>query len=314
MRRSYAMRPSDQPLKGWREWLAEWLAEWLPIAARGVAMGVAEVIPGVSGGTIAFITGIYERLLNALAAFSPSSPRVLLRDGFGAFHRTHDLSFVAALALGMIVGLVAFARVLGYFLDTHEPVVWGFIFGLIAASLVSVVRHTTLRSLVTFGVAGAVAAILVSFLAPTSSDPTYPRFLLGGALAASAWILPGISGSLVLVLLGLWEPLLAALNTARLDIIAVTVAGMAIGLFFFVKLLARLLERYRAAVFALLTGLMASSLVRLWPWRLDDAMVLPATYRAGTGDDPMIAWVAAAACLGIAAITLLAKSGRSTNS
>ncbi len=297
------------PLNDWRKWLAEWLG----IAARGVAMGIAEVIPGVSGGTIAFITGIYERLLNALASFSANSARILLRDGFGAFHRTHDLSFVAALALGMIVGLIIFARVLGYFLDTHGPVLWGFIFGLIAAALRTVARRTTLRSLVTFGVAGAVAAVLVSFLAPTSSDPAYPHFLLGGALAASAWILPGISGSLVLVLLGLWEPLLAALNAVRLDIIAVTVAGMAVGLLLFVKLLVRLLERYHAAVFALLTGLMAGSLVRLWPWRVDDAMVLPAAYRAGTGDDPMIAWVAAAACLGIAAITLLAKSGRTTN-
>ena len=309
MRQFPAMRPSDHILRGWREWLTESLG----IAARGVAMGIAEVIPGVSGGTIALITGIYERLLNALAAYSLSSPRILLRDGFGAFHRTHDLSFVAALALGMIIGLVVFARVLGYFLDTYGPVLWGFIFGMIAASLVSVARRTTLRSLVTFGVAGAVAAILVSSFAPTSADPTYPRFLLGGALAASAWILPGISGSLVLVLLGLWQPLLAALNAARLDIILVTVAGMAVGLLLVVKLLARLLHRYPAAVFATLTGLMAGSLVRLWPWRVDDAMVLPATYRADTGVDPMIAWVAVAACLGIAAIALLAKSGRSTS-
>lgn len=289
------------------------LAEWLGVAARGVAMGIAEVIPGVSGGTIAFITGIYERLLNALAAWSPSSPKVLLRDGFGTFRRAHDLSFVAALALGMAVGLVVFARVVGYFLDTHGPILWGFIFGLIAASLVSVASRTTARLLLTFGIAGALAAVLVATLAPTSSDPTYSRFLLGGALAASAWILPGISGSLVLVLLGLWEPLLSALNAVRLDIVGVTAAGMAAGLLCFVKLLARLLERYRAAVFALLTGLMAGSLVRLWPWRVDHAMVLPATYRGATGDDPMIAWVVVAACFGIAAIRLLSKSGRAAN-
>lgn len=298
------------PLKHWRRWFAGGLAEWLGIAARGVAMGIAEVIPGVSGGTIAFITGIYERLLNALAAWSPSSPRILLRDGFGTFHRTHDLSFIAVLALGMVVGLVVFARVLGYFLDTHGPILWGFIFGMIAASLVSVASRTTLRFLLTYGVAGAAVAVVAATLAPTSSDPTYPRFLLGGALAASAWILPGISGSLVLVLLGLWQPLLSALNAAQLDIIGVTAAGMAVGLLCFVKLLARLLERYRTAVFAVLTGLMAGSLVRLWPWRVDDAMALPAAYRAATGDDPMIAWVVAAACLGIAAIKLLAKSGR----
>lgn len=297
------------PLKSWREWLAGGLAEWLGIAARGVAMGIAEVIPGVSGGTIAFITGIYERLLNALAAWSASSLKLLLRDGFGTFQRSHDLSFIAALALGMVVGLVVFARVLGYFLDTHGPILWGFIFGLIAASLVSVASRTTARFLLTFGVAGALGAVLVATLAPTGSDPTYPRFLLGGALAASAWILPGISGSLVLVLLGLWQPLLSALNAVQLDIIGVTVVGMAAGLLCFVKLLARLLERHRKAIFALLTGLMAGSLVRLWPWRVDDAMVLPAAYRGATGDDPMIAWVVAAACLGIVAIRLLAKSG-----
>lgn len=285
-------------------------AGWLGIAARGVAMGIAEVIPGVSGGTIAFITGIYERLLRALAAWSLSSPRVLLRDGFSVFRRTHDLSFVIALALGMAVGLVVFARLLGYFLDTHGPVVWGFIFGLIAASLRSVARRTMTRFLVTFGVAGAIAAVLLATLSPTGSDPTHTRFLLGGALAASAWILPGISGSLVLVLLGLWEPLLAALNAAQFDIIGVTVAGMAGGLLCFVKLLTRLLERFSAAVFALLAGLMAGSLLRLWPWRVDDAMVLPAAYRDMTGHDPMVVWVAAAACLGAAAITLLARSGR----
>ena len=297
------------PLKRWRGWLAERLAEWLGIAARGVAMGIAEVIPGVSGGTIAFITGIYERLLGALAAWSPNSPKVLLRDGFGTFQRTHDLAFIAALALGMVVGLVVFARVLGYFLDTHGPILWGFIFGLIAAALVSVASRTTARLLLTFGVAGALAAVLMATLAPTGSDPTYARFLLGGALAASAWILPGISGSLVLVLLGLWEPLLSALNAVQLDIIGVTVVGMAAGLLCLVKLLARVLERYRKAIFALLTGLMAGSLVRLWPWRVDDAMVLPAAYGGATGDDPMVAWVVAAACLGIAAIRLLAKSG-----
>ena len=273
-------------------------------------MGIAEVIPGVSGGTIAFITGIYERLLRALAAWSLSSPRVLLRDGFSVFHRTHDLSFVVALALGMVVGLVVFARLLGYFLDSHGPVVWGFIFGLIAASLRSVAGRTTPRFLVTFGVTGAIAAVLLATLSPTGSDPTHTRFLLGGALAASAWILPGISGSLVLVLLGLWEPLLAALNAAQFDIIGVTVAGMAGGLLCFVKLLARLLERFSAAVFALLAGLMAGSLLRLWPWRVDNAMVLPATYGDMTGHDPMVAWVAGAACVGVAAITLLARSGR----
>ena len=286
----------------------EELAAWLGIAARGVAMGVAEVIPGVSGGTIAFITGIYERLLKALAVWSADSPRVLLRDGFGTFQRTHDLAFVAALALGMVVGLVAFARILGYVLDTHGPILWGFIFGLIAASLVSVASRTTARFLLTFGVAAALVAGSVTTLVPTGSDPTYSRFLLGGALAASAWILPGISGSLVLVLLGLWKPLLAALNAVQLDIIGVTLAGMAAGLLCFVKLLARLLERHRQAIFALLTGLMAGSLIHLWPWRVDDVMVLPAAYRSATGDDPMIIWVVAAACLGIATIRLLAKN------
>ena len=294
-----------------REGFAGRLAGWLGISARGVAMGIAEVIPGVSGGTIALITGIYERLLRALAAWSPSSPRVLLRDGFGAFHRTHDLSFVVALALGMAVGLVVFARLLGYFLDTHGPVAWGFMFGLIAASLRTVARRTTPRFLMTLGIAGAIGAVLLATLSPTGSDPTHARFLVGGALAASAWILPGISGSLVLVLLGLWEPLLAALNAARFDILGVTVAGMAGGLLCIVKLLARLLERFSAAVFALLTGLMAGSLLRLWPWRgVDDAMVLPEVYRDMTGHDPMVAWVAAAACVGVAAIALLARSGR----
>lgn len=276
------------------------------VLARGVAMGVVEVIPGVSGGTIAFITGIYERLLAALASWSPRALWALAR---GGDHGVHDLGFLGVLAAGMLVGYLATARVIGYLLDVYGLLVWSFFFGLIGGAAWHLGRRLGLRHAASFGLAGFAVGAVLATLTGAQADPGHLRFFLGGGLATAAWMLPGISGAFVLLLLGLYEPFVDAVNGLRLDILAAAGAGMAAGLLLFAKVATLLLRRFRQAVLATLTGLMAGSLLRLWPWRADDSLLSPEAYRLATGNDPMLLGVALAALAGLGCTALVLRLG-----
>ena len=234
--------------------------------ARGVAMGLAEVVPGVSGGTIAFITGIYDELVASLASLS--SALSTWRSGWAAFARRHNLPFLAVLTAGMATGAVGLAHVILTLLETQPGLVAGFFFGLIAASVVHVGTSSSWRWLATLGVVGLGLGLLMGFFADsgTALDTAPATVFVGGALAATAWILPGVSGAFVLLLLGLYKPMLAAFTAFDLALLAPFAAGLAIGLLAFSKLLAWLLAKGRRAVLALLTGFMAGSLTELWPW------------------------------------------------
>ena len=277
------------------------------VFARGVAMGIVEVIPGVSGGTIAFITGIYERLLAALASWSPGAVWAFVR---GGDRRVHDLGFLGVLAAGMLVGYLATARVIGYLLEVHGLLVWSFFFGLIGGSAWHLGRRLGLRHAASFGVAGFVAGAVFATLGATTAEPGHLRFFLGGGLATAAWMLPGVSGAFVLLLLGLYQPFVDAVNNLRLDILAAAGAGMVAGLLLFAKVVTLLLRRFRRAVLATLTGLMAGSLLRLWPWRANDALLSPDAYRLATGNDPMLLGVALAALAGLGCTALVLWLGR----
>ena len=237
------------------------------VFARGLAMGMAEAIPGISGGTIAFITGIYDELLASIASFSHTSVSTLLRDGPGAFARRHNLVFLGVLVLGMAVGLPLTLMLVVGLLETHAAYVTGFFFGLIAASVCQVGRQSSWRWLLTMGLVGGLAGVLLGTLDGASPGLGTTVVFVAGALAATAWILPGMSGAFVLVLLGLYEPMAEALLGADLAVLATFGAGLAVGLVGFSKLLHWLLGKARGAVLALLTGLMAGSLAQLWPWR-----------------------------------------------
>lgn len=277
------------------------------VFVRGVAMGVVEVIPGVSGGTIAFITGIYERWLAALASWSPRSVGALLR---GGDRSALELGFLAALAVGMALGYLGTARVIGHLLDAYGLLVWSFFFGLIGGSAWHLGRRLGLRHAATFGIAGAVLGAFVATLGAARAEPGHLEFFVGGGIATAAWMLPGISGSFVLLLLGLYEPFLAAVNGFEIDLLAAAGAGIAAGLLLFAKVVTLLLGRFRRAVLAALTGLMAGSLLRLWPWRTEDALLSPEGYRLATGNDPMLFGVAIAAVAGVACTVLLSRLGQ----
>ena len=242
------------------------LGQHAALFARGVAMGLAEIVPGVSGGTIAFITGIYDELVGSLASLSSATST--WRDGWSAFVRRHNLPFLAVLTAGMALGAAAFARLMLALLETQPGLVAGFFFGLIAASVVHVATSSSWRWLATLGLVGVALGLLMGFLADsgTALGTAPATVFVGGALAATAWILPGVSGAFVLLLMGLYKPMLEAFAAFDLALLVPFAAGLAIGLLAFSKVLAWLLAKARRAVLALLTGFMAGSLTELWPW------------------------------------------------
>jgi len=237
---------------------------------RGLAMGAADVVPGVSGGTIALITGIYDRLLSALAGANLPTLRLLLRGQFGAVWRQLDGAFLLSLLLGIATAVLTLAGLI-HWLITHYPLpLWSFFFGLVLASAVFLLVEElpSCRPLEWSLVAVGAGLALTLGLAPAGQFITGSMgFFLAGALAICAMILPGISGSFILLLIGMYEPVIAAVNGRELPTLLIFVAGCSVGLLSFTHLLHWILERARRRLMALLAGFLFGSLIILWPWQ-----------------------------------------------
>ncbi len=283
------------------------LGDWLALLVRGIAMGVAELVPGVSGGTIAFVTGIYEELIATLAGLRPQSLAMLYRQGARRFWAAHNLSFLLVLGAGMASAVVVFARLLEHLLDRVPTLVWGFFFGLIAASVVHIARFRRPGALAGYGVLGGVLAFGVLELSVDAGPAPLWMFFLGGVVAVSAWLLPAVSGSFLLLALGLYEPVLRAFNAGHWAIPAVLAAGCAVGLLAFSRFLHWLMERAREPVLSTLTGFMAVSLLRLWPWQHQGALFTPAGFQAITGQAAQVAPALCAVAIGVLALWLLSR-------
>lgn len=283
------------------------LAAWLAVGVRGMAMGIAELVPGVSGGTIAFVTGIYEELIGSLARLGPGALGVLWREGWRRFWAEYNLGFLVMLAAGMLASVLLFARLLGYLLDHAPSVVWAFFFGLIAASVVYIGRRRSLRALALYGVLGLALAVALLQLGVRDGPTPLWMFFVGGMVAVSAWMLPAVSGSFMLLVLGLYEPVLRAFNAGEWAIPATLAVGCAAGLLAFSSLLNWLMMRMRETVLGLLTGFMAGSLPRLWPWQADGTLLSPAGYEAMTGQAALLAPAVLAVLLGAVALWLLSR-------
>ncbi len=318
------MSESSQPTQSTRDSVPtkkRSVGELIGIALRGALMGIAEVIPGVSGGTIAFISGIYDELLSSIARFGPASIGELFSAGLPRFWQSHNLTFLVTLALGMGLSLVTIARLVKAALEATPPLVWAFFFGLIVASVVYLGRSlrdsATVDStrgsgmggpgLLLIGAVGLALGLGLSMLAPATVEVQWWMLLVGGAIAVTAWILPGISGSLMLLLMGLYPAVLAAVSEFDLVLLGSLVAGCVIGMLAFSRLLSWLLSHYRAPVLALLTGVMAGSLIKLWPWQADTgSLLLPGQYAETVG--PALLWPSAGMLLlGLLAVGVLAR-------
>lgn len=273
-------------------------------------MGTADVIPGVSGGTVALIVGIYEDLVASIRAAAAAAVVVLRGDRAGARARLAQVHWglVVPLAAGILTALVIGAKVIPYLLATYPVAMLAVFFGLISGSLVVPWRRVEHKGAAEMGV--AVAAALVAFvlvgLPPRAvADPSLPQVFASAAVAICAMILPGVSGAFLLLVLGVYEPTLHALDSRNAAYIATFMAGAAVGLGFFSRLLEHLLSRHHSLTMAALVGLMAGSLRALWPWQTDARVLLAPPSPAA------VAGAAAVALVAAAAVTLLTRAGSS---
>lgn len=239
------------------------MKETLSLYAKGLAMGLADLVPGVSGGTIALLTGIYPRLIRALAHLDVKFlwAFFLLRKW-----KDYDVLFLVTLAAGALTGILAGAQVIHYLLLNYSPPLFAFFAGLICATLPITGLHVLRARRVLF-VCGLLIGLAVSFTSGIflAFQPVY--IFLAGLLAACAMLLPGISGSFVLVLLGIYAPLIGAVAALDWIIMAIFALGAALGILFFSRVLDIFLQKHKERTLALMLGLMGGVLPRLWPWQ-----------------------------------------------
>jgi putative membrane protein len=249
----------------------------LSLILKGGAMGVAEVIPGVSGGTIAFITGIYERLLDAVKAFGPGLIGVHRRDGLPGLWRAVDGGFLSLLLAGMAMGILVGVFGVSWLLEHYPPLIWAFFFGLILASILFMGRRIGpwRGAEVALFVCGAILAYAITMLTPASGNEALWFVFICGVIAISALMLPGISGSFMLLVLGMYQfimqdtlkGLLVSFSLDKLLVLTVFALGCLTGMMTMSRLLSWTFKRYRSLTLAILTGFLVGSLNKVYPWR-----------------------------------------------
>lgn len=241
----------------------------LRLYITGFSMGLADLIPGVSGGTIAFISGIYEELLQSIKFVSGPVLQTLLKGKIIEAVKMIPFGFLIPLMAGIFSAILLLARLLHFLLHTYPNHVWGFFFGLVLASTWIVLKRVTKWNstyIVSFILAALGAYVLVGAV-PVETPATMPLFFLSGMIAICAMILPGISGSFILVLLGKYEQVLGAVKDMNILLLAVFMIGAIVGLALFSRLLSYLFAKHHDISVAILAGFMAGSLRKLWPWK-----------------------------------------------
>ena len=232
-------------------------------------MGVAELVPGVSGGTIAFVTGIYEEFISSINNVNLATFKTLQKEGFNPFWKKLNGTFLVTLFLGMAISIFTLSELIGGLLENKPIPTWAFFFGLVLASVIFVakaIKKWNLVSIILF-ILGTVIAFYITTLPPSSSIETLPFLFLSGAVAVCAMVLPGISGSFILVLLGSYKTILDALNDKDFKIIITVALGAIFGVLSFARLLKWMFVHYKDITLALLTGFILGSLNKIWPWK-----------------------------------------------
>ena len=245
------------------------LFQYIIITLKGIAMGAADVVPGVSGGTIAFISGIYEELVSSINNINFSFFKNWKNQGFQKAWQDLNGNFLLALAIGIAISVLSLAQLISWLLENEPILVWSFFFGLVLASVFFVARDINkwnFSTIIVFLV-GAALAFVITSMTPATNNESLPFLFLSGALAVCAMILPGISGAFILVLLGSYKTVLDAVHQRDYLIILVVGTGAVFGLLSFARLLKWMFQRYKNLTLALLTGFILGSLNKIWPWK-----------------------------------------------
>ena len=252
------------------------MKETIKTMLKGAAMGVAEVIPGVSGGTIAFITGIYERLLTAISTVNFGLIKVWKEDGFSHVWKTIDGTFLAKLLCGMAIGFVVGLKVVVRLLESHPVLIWSFFFGLILASIPLIAKQVKKWGgmEIVLLVLGAALVYWITVAGPSQGSESLIAVFLAGVVGVSALMLPGLSGSFVLLLLGMYTIIMGGVHDflgnpfgPETAIVIAFGGGMLVGLLTFAKVLSFTFKKYPNPTMALLTGFLIGSLNKVWPWQ-----------------------------------------------
>ncbi len=236
---------------------------------RGMAMGAADLVPGVSGGTIALITGIYDELLSSISAIHPRMILQVFKGEWRTIWHAINGNFLVVLALGIGTSILGLSNLLHHLLEQHSTLLYCFFFGLVSASIPFVGREIKIRNARTAFAfaAGTVIAFGISSLPISQTEPSALYLFGAGAVAACAMILPGISGSFILLLLGAYATVIGAVKSLDFARIAIIGGGVITGLLLFSKLLKWTLQRHYNVLLALLTGFLFGSLRAIWPWK-----------------------------------------------
>jgi putative membrane protein len=292
------------------------------VFAKGMAMGAADVVPGVSGGTIAFVTGIYERIINALTSINPAALKLLFSGRVAELWRVIDGSFLVILLAGILTSIFSLASIVSMALQNYPELVWSFFYGLIIASTIYVIKSigSWFAHLALPFAFGALIAYWITGLPANTGNGEPLWFFIAGSVAICAMILPGISGSFILLLMGMYSPMLDAVRNLQTDLLTLFAAGCVTGLLGFSHLLHWLFARFKLLTLAMLTGFLLGSLRMLWPWKMTASTymdshgqlqplhrvnVMPWDYQQLVGDSPMILPCLLLCVLGVGLVFLL---------
>ncbi|MDG2226834.1 MAG: DUF368 domain-containing protein [Flavobacteriales bacterium] len=245
------------------------LLGYLLLLLKGMAMGAADVVPGVSGGTIAFISGIYEELLDTINSVNLGALKTLKKEGVKAAWMSINGNFIVTLFLGIVISIASLAKLISYLLEAHPILIWSFFFGLVLASILYVgkqVKSWNAGAIISI-IIGAGLAFWITILPPLSNSDELWFIFVSGMIAICAMILPGISGSFILLLMGSYQTVLGAVKDKDLLTIGVFMAGAVIGLLSFSRVLKWMFAKYHDFTIAILTGFLIGSLNKLWPWK-----------------------------------------------
>lgn len=303
------------------------LTDKILLFLKGMAMGAADVVPGVSGGTIAFITGIYETLLDSIKSITPQLFTVWKEKGFKTVWKKVNGTFLLILFAGIFTSILSLAKLIEYLLHQHPVLIWAFFFGLIVASAIYIARQLkgwSVGSIVIL-VVGIILAYCITILTPTQAPSNLIFVFLAGCIAICAMILPGISGSFLLLIMGMYGTILGAVNDRELSTLVVFGLGCITGLLSFSHVLSWLFKNYRNLTLAFLTGLMIGSLNKVWPWKLTTSYrtnssgekepflqenLLPTNFLEATGQDPQLLMAIGMMLIGIVLVLGLERLGK----
>ncbi|WP_144606140.1 DUF368 domain-containing protein [Algoriphagus algorifonticola] len=274
---------------------------------KGMAMGAADIVPGVSGGSIALITGIYQRLLDSINAFTGDNLKLLLKFELKGFYKSVNGSFLLSLLLGIMTSIFTLSKLITWLMDEHPIPLWSFFCGLILISAFIILKEIKRWHLgvVISLLIGTAMAWWVTGLPPTTSPDALWFTFVAGAIAICAMILPGISGSFILLILGKYETVLAAVSEKDILTLGLFASGCAVGLLAFSRVVSWLLRKFYSTTIGLLSGFMLGSINKLWPWKVVTQYrtsssgeekpfltenILPSEYMAQVGAEPNLAW------------------------